>query len=337
MPRLPSPNPGSRGVRSTDGEVPRCGTKVTTGSIPVARRLSENHPVTPSESTGRVHPGAKNQSRRTGVLLVGLASLGVIFAVTGMVAVRFFFTDHSRPDRDSAAAPKVVSQPSPSSPPSVTKPTLPLNTEPPMVIAPTPPQPLPLKPSQAEEEKRKLAIAPAKRLEAPELGKGKESDISPFAEEIRDLVSDEFKLKELEGQVYVTRFASARPNPAFLSVGLLAVRNGVLEPGKYDFKSGVFSATFYLWLAQFDKSQAVPVFVKDECALQGTVKLDQAEAKRWRDAMAKKEFDADIWYRIKSVRRAEWKPNPHVSNKLMAHDIVIDIEILKSELSSRQD
>ncbi len=317
------------GFAARTATCPRCGAEVTTGCFPVARRLSENRPVTPAGPTGRVHPAAKSPSRRTGVLLAAVAGLGVVSAVTATVAVRLLFADPPRSDQHQAAAPKVGSQPASSSPPSVTKPTPQRSPEPPTVADPGPSQPVPKKPSRTDEEKLKQAIAAAKRLEAPELGKGKESDISPFAAEIRDLVTDEFRLKEQDGQVYVTRFTSARPNPAFLGVGLLSVRNGVLEPGKYDFQSGVYSVTLHLWLARFDKSQAVPVAVQDECALLGTVKLDPAEAKRWREAMTRKEFDADIWYRIKAIRRAEWKPNPHVSNKLMAHDIVIEIEIVK--------
>jgi len=191
--------------------------------------------------------------------------------------------------------------------------------------------------AQREEQKKKeieRAIQDAESLQAPAIVKGQINNALPFAQQMWDLATNEFKLQAAKGKVYRSRF-NQKDQAAVLK--WFFARNSFVGPGKYDFKIGEFILDPVLWQEYYGESEALGKFrpeTTDSCVLLMHLKVDAATAEQWRTKMEKKTFALTVWYRFREVKRATRKENPHWTDGRLAYDIAFIADVLKFEESA---
>jgi len=183
-------------------------------------------------------------------------------------------------------------------------------------------------------------ISTAIALQAPPLEKGKYADAGEFGKMMRNLVANEFVFREAQNQIYRSTFNQKQLEYSAL-LKTFHARNAVAVPGKYDFGRGYYFFDLIFWQALYEEKrlQEGPVNPRtdDVCKLQTAIKLDAKTAQRWREAIDKGTFSVTVWYRMTKIERGVWQQNPHWNPVPMpAHDIAIDVEILKFEEDSSE-
>jgi hypothetical protein len=189
------------------------------------------------------------------------------------------------------------------------------------------------------EERRKeveRAIQDAEPLQAPAIVKGQINNALPFAQQMWDLATNEFKLQAAKGKVFRSRF-DQKDQAAVLK--WFFARNSFVGPGKYDFKTGEYTLDPVLWQEYYAESEALGKLrpeTTDSCVLLMQFKVDAATAEQWRAKMEKKAFALTVWYRLKEVKRAARKENPHWTDGRLAYDIAFVADVLKFEESAEE-
>jgi len=191
--------------------------------------------------------------------------------------------------------------------------------------------------ARREEERRKeieRALQDAEPLQAPAIVKGQINNALPFAQQMWDLATNEFKFQAAKGKVYRSRF-DQKDQAAVLK--WFFARNSFVGPGKYEFKTTEYTLDPVLWQEYYAESEALGKFrseTTDSCILLIHLKVDAATAEQWRAKMEKKAFALTIWYRFKEVKRATRKENPHWTDGRLAYDIAFIADVLKFEESA---
>lgn len=188
---------------------------------------------------------------------------------------------------------------------------------------------------EQEQKKKALeeALTNAKVLEAPALGsakaKGRLSNLDEFSEQIRKMASDEFVFKDAKSQVYRATFDQR--NLSYRQViEHTHGRNTLVFPGKYGFDQKQFECQFHLWYDHQGIAAGLKEYT-DSCALISSVSVDEASARRWRDAFEQGSLKLTIWFRLVAVHRAAWEQNPGHQKGILMHDIVFRVEVLRFE------
>lgn len=196
------------------------------------------------------------------------------------------------------------------------------------------------KAAQEQERKKALenALANAKVLEAPPFGstkaKGRRGDLEEFTPQMRHLAENEFAFKDAKSGVYRATFDQSSVDYSQL-IEFTSGRNTLLFPGKYDFDENQFECQFHLWY----EHQGIPKANADvfreytnSCALISKLSVDEATARRWRDAFEQGSMKLTIWFRLVAVERASWEQNPDfVDGSILQHDILFRVEVLRFE------
>lgn len=193
--------------------------------------------------------------------------------------------------------------------------------------------------ARREEERRKeveRVIQDAEPLQAPAIVKGQINNALPFAQQMWDLATNEFKLQAAKRKVYRSRF-DQKDQAAVLK--WFFARNSFVGPGKYDFKTGEYTLDPVLWQEYYAKGEALGRLIPettDSCVVLMQFKVDAATAEQWRAKMEKKAFALTVWYRLKEVKRAERMANPHWTDGRLAYDIAFVADVLKFEEAAEE-
>jgi len=194
----------------------------------------------------------------------------------------------------------------------------------------------------AQEQKRKKALenalANAKVLEAPPFGstkaKGTRGDLEEFTPKMRHLAEDEFAFKDAKSGVYRATFDQRSVDYSQV-IEFTSGRNTLLFPGKYDFDGKKFECQFHLWYEHQGIPKANGGLFREytnSCALVSTLSVDEATARRWRDAFEQGSMKLTIWFRLVAVERASWEQNPSfLDGSILQHDIIFRVEVLRFE------
>ena len=192
---------------------------------------------------------------------------------------------------------------------------------------------------ESEKKQFEETLRTASLVQTPPLGKGvpndpTKSNCDEFAARMRDLTGNEFKFRDASKQVYKSTFSQKDQNYSDL-IKFFFARNAIVQPGKYDFESGVLDIDFMYWQAIYEEKKfgdgPTSPRVEDTCKLHAAIKIDAATAQKWREAFDKRSLSLTVWYKFKSVEKAEWKQNPRNKAAEQVHNISVLIEVLKIE------
>ena len=190
--------------------------------------------------------------------------------------------------------------------------------------------PTPKKPERAPD------LSNSQSLQAPPLGQKKQSDLKvfdAFTSEMRGLVSDEFAFRDAQAKVYHSRFDQRTLESSAL-IKLSHGRNTIVYPPKYDFGSKKMVLQLFLFFEHWERRETAGAWFPedtDSCVLSAEFDLDEATARKWRDAYNAGQFAIDIWFSLGSVKKASWQRSPTYTNGRLSHDIAIEIKPLRFE------
>ena len=200
----------------------------------------------------------------------------------------------------------------------------------------------PKKPDAADQKAAlEKAIKSATPLQAPPLVKGKGTNINEFTPSIRKLASDEFAFKDAQRQVSRGTFSRRNIESSPL-IKLTDCRNALVFSGTYDFDKKQATWMLHLWHIHWGEkmigNSSYPE-VTDTCALAASFNLEEAVARKWRDAFDRGSLSPTVWFRPVAVRDASWKVHPRWTDGTQAHNIVLDVEVIHFEydLDAKQD
>ncbi|MCI0462777.1 MAG: hypothetical protein L0Z62_38000 [Gemmataceae bacterium] len=190
-----------------------------------------------------------------------------------------------------------------------------------------------VEPRPADKEK---LLRDATALQAPPLGLGKASNINDFAGQMRKLATDEFAFKDAQAKVYrgsfdqkgIQRFAATKTE-----IG----RNVIVLPGAYDFGKSRAAWQLHLWYRHHAESKAGDtVFPEDtdSCRILASFDLDEATARKWKEAFDRGALRLTVWFRLASVEKRAWKNDPRMLGGTQSHDIVFRADVLHVEYTT---
>jgi len=192
-----------------------------------------------------------------------------------------------------------------------------------------------------QQEALEKAIKSATPLQAPPHVKGKGTNINDITPSIRKLASDEFAFKDAQRQVFRGTFSRRNIESSPL-IKLTDCRNALVFPGNYEFDKKRATWMLYLWHIHWGEkmigNSSYPE-VTDSCALAASFDLEEAVARNWREAFDRGSLSLTVWFRPVSVRNASWKAHPRWTDGTQAHNIVLDVEVIRFEydLDAKQD
>lgn len=187
------------------------------------------------------------------------------------------------------------------------------------------------------EEEAEDGIRNAVPLRAPPFGKGTGDDptwsnIDEFSGRMRELATNEFKLREAQNTVFRSTFdmqqVSHKP-----SIKSILARNAIGASSKYDFDRGDYTLDLMLWYGSFYGESSLGGPVYDTCKLLGGVKVDAETAQAWRKGIDDGTLSLTVWYRFLAVEQASWKDSRRWGN--LEHSLVFRVEIVKFAAGSR--
>lgn len=193
-------------------------------------------------------------------------------------------------------------------------------------------------PGQEEAKKKELARQEAERkekaleqaiqnatiLQAPPRGKGKASNSDNFLQSMRELAGNEFKFRQAREVVYRSTF-NQKDQEQVVSWHL--ARNAILDPGKYDFDAKVYTVPLHFDYWYYKQSTGLGGKIlpetSDYVSVLAKIDMDQDTAAKMRHGFDKRLLSLTIWYRLRSVIKASWEPNPHWTDGRLAHAIYL--------------
>lgn len=196
------------------------------------------------------------------------------------------------------------------------------------------------KDEQLKEAARKKALEEALRtavpLQAPpgREGPGVMRKYPEFAQQMRELASNEFAFRKAQDAVYRTTFNQRDQTAGLVANYMYFAFNGVLDPGSYDFESKRYSLTLYFWYEYYKESKGLGgrtlPETKDYCVLRTTIEVDPDTAAKMRAAYDKKSLSLTVTYRLKRVTEGTWAANPHFTgDSRIAHNLAFEAEVLR--------
>ncbi len=191
--------------------------------------------------------------------------------------------------------------------------------------------------AQNREEERKAVLAKAIKnaepLMAPPLIQGKGTNINDFSPIMRKLVGYEFNFKDAQKKVYRATFNQWDIEASPL-IKIQDARNALVHPGTYDFDAKRSTWRLHLWHIHWDEKKIgtnVYPETTDACTLVAAFNVDEATARKWREAFDQKSLELTVWFRPVKVQKGNWKVHPRFNDGTQTHDIVIDTEVLQFE------
>lgn len=175
----------------------------------------------------------------------------------------------------------------------------------------------------------------ATALQAPPLGR-EDSNINTFASQMRKLASDEFAFKDAQARVFRASFDRKQlhqPPTLKATYG----RNVIVFPGSYDFKQQRSTWLLHFYHDHQDRHQvASTVFAEatDSCALHAAFALDEATARKWREAFDKGSLRVTVWFRLASVEKRAWQKDPRWLDGRLMHDLIFQADVLHAEYTT---
>lgn len=177
------------------------------------------------------------------------------------------------------------------------------------------------------------AIKNAETLMAPPLIRGKGTNINEFSPIMRKMVGDEFNFKDAQKKVYRATF-NQRDIEVSPLIKIRDARNALITAGTYDFDAKRSTWQLYLWRIHWDEKKIgtnVYPETTDTCTLVAAFNVDEATARKWRDAFDQKSLELSVWFRPVKIEKATSKDHPRFDDGTKVHDIVIEVDVLKFE------
>ena len=179
-----------------------------------------------------------------------------------------------------------------------------------------------------------LDFANAQKLQAPDHDKKISNDLIQFTSEMRNLASDEFIFKDAQQKLFHSRFDQRMLRHSPL-IKLTLGRNTIVDPPKYNFDSKKVSLGLLFFYQHWERRQTAGKWFPedtDRCAVVTEFELDEATARKWRDAFNGGNLVLDIWFSPLHAQNASWQESPTYTDGRLSHDIVIEVETFRCEM-----
>jgi hypothetical protein len=192
--------------------------------------------------------------------------------------------------------------------------------------------------AEAARKKAEEALRNPITLQAPAGNSGIMRKYGEFAQQMRELASNEFAFRKAHDTVYRSTFNQRDQTAGLVANVWFFAFNAMLDPGSYDFESKRYSITLYFWHEYYKESaglggRTLPE-TKDYCVLRTSIEVDPDTAAKMRAAYDKKSLSLTVHYRLKRVAEGTWAENPHFNGPgRIAHNLAFEAEVLRYEWS----
>lgn len=189
--------------------------------------------------------------------------------------------------------------------------------------------------AEVTRKKAEEALRDPVSLQVPpsHLAGGKRGDFPEFKQQMRDLATNEFTFRKAQATVYRSAFNQLDQHDGLVANSFFQARNGILDPGSYDFESKRYTFSFFFWYDYFNRWKTIPE-TTDYCVLRTSIEVDPDTAARMRAAYDKKSLSLTISYRLKRVDERTWAANPHFSGPgRLAYKLAFEVEVLRFDWS----
>jgi len=194
--------------------------------------------------------------------------------------------------------------------------------------------------AEAARKKAEAALRNPVALQAPpgSGGPGVMRKYPEFAQQMRELATNEFTFRKAQDTVYRSTFNQRDQTAGLVANYMFFASNGILDPGSYDFESKRYSLTLYFWYEYYKDSKGLGgrtlPETKDYCVLRTSIEVDPDTAAKMRAAYDKKSLSLTVSYRLKRVAEGTWAANPHFNGPgRIAHNLAFEAEVLRCDCS----
>lgn len=194
--------------------------------------------------------------------------------------------------------------------------------------------------ADAARKKAEAALRNPLALQAPpgSGGRGVMRKYPEFAQQMRELATNEFTFRKAQDTVYRSTFNQRDQTAGLVANVWFFAFNGILDPGSYDFERKRYSLTLYFWYEYYKESRGfggrTRPETKDYCVLRTSIEVDPDTAAKIRAAYDKKSLSLTISYRLKRVSEGTWGANPHFNGPgRTAHNLAFEVETLDFDWS----